>query len=172
MAARLRIGYASVDSPFGKLLVAATPSGVVRVGFPDEEPGALLQQLEDSITPRVDESELGEIRRQLDSYFEGKLRRFEIRPDLTLVSRGFGRRVLEATSRIPYGDVATYGDVAEEAGSPRGARAAGNALNGNPVPIIVPCHRVVPASGGIGGYAGHEERKAFLLTLEGAVGPS
>lgn len=151
-------------------MVAATSKGVVRVGFPEEDPGALLHQLEKRVTFRIEEAGLGEIERELESYFSGRSRRFVARADLALVPRGFSRRVLKATARIPFGETATYGEIAEEAGSPRGARAAGNALNGNPVPLFVPCHRVVPASGGIGGYGGHEERKAFLLDLEGGGG--
>ena len=166
MSSAAAVRYAFIESPFGRLLVATTAKGVVRVGFPEEDPGALLHQLEDRISDRVEEARVPEIERELDSYFAGRATGFTTRADLGMVPEGFGRRVLKATARVPYGKTSTYGEVAEEAGSPRGARAAGNALNGNPVPIFVPCHRVVPASGGIGGYAGHEERKAFLLELE------
>jgi len=163
------IRYTFVDSPFGMLTVAATGKGVVRVGFPEEDAGALLQQLEDRISFRIEEARLAEIRRDIDSYFAGRTKKFATRVDLALVPEGFVRRVLKATACIPYGQVSTYGEIAEEAGSPRGARAAGNALNSNPVSIFIPCHRVVPASGGIGGYGGSEERKTFLLRLEGAT---
>ena len=163
------VRYAFIDSPFGRLTVATTGKGVVRVGFPEEDTGALLQQLEDRISHAVEKASLTEIRKDLDSYFEGRSRRFATKVDLALVPEGFGRRVLKATSRIPYGKVSTYGEIAEEAGSPRGARAAGNALNSNPVSVFIPCHRVVPASGGVGGYGGSEDRKAFLLRLEGAT---
>jgi methylated-DNA-[protein]-cysteine S-methyltransferase len=111
------------------------------------------------------------VRRQLDDYFEGRRRGFRTSVDWALVPQGLFRRVLEETARIPFGSVSTYGDVAKRAGSPRAARAAGNALHDNPVPIVVPCHRVVPSSGGIGKYGGEEWRKAFLLKLEGATGP-
>jgi methylated-DNA-[protein]-cysteine S-methyltransferase len=109
------------------------------------------------------------VRRQLDTYFDGRTRAFRTRIDWSLIPDGFFRRVLEETARIPFGAVSTYGTVANLAGSPRAARAAGNALHENPVPIVVPCHRVVPASGGIGQYGGQEWRKAFLLRLEGAI---
>ncbi len=103
--------------------------------------------------------------RELDAYFDRRLRTFTTPVDLPLVG-GFARRVLESTARIPYGAVATYGEIAKRAGSPRAGRAAGNALHRNPVPILIPCHRVVPAGGGLGGYGGCEERKAMLLALE------
>jgi methylated-DNA-[protein]-cysteine S-methyltransferase len=109
------------------------------------------------------------VRRELDAYFEGRRRTFRSAIDWSLASGRFSRRVLEETARIPFGSVSTYGDVAGRAGSPRAARAAGNALHDNPVPIVVPCHRVVPSSGGIGKYGGNEWRKAYLLRLEGAL---
>jgi methylated-DNA-[protein]-cysteine S-methyltransferase len=124
------------------------------------------------LSPRVLESaSMTEgVRRQLDDYFDGRRRGFRTTIDWSLVSQGFFRRVLEETARIPFGSVSTYGEVAKRAGSPRAARAAGNALHDNPVPIVVPCHRVVPSGGGIGKYGGQEWRKAFLLGLEGAAG--
>jgi methylated-DNA-[protein]-cysteine S-methyltransferase len=108
---------------------------------------------------------LDSARRQLDDYFEGRLRDFDLEIDWALVG-DFGRRVLGQTARIPYGDVATYGDIAREIGSPGAARATGNALGSNPMPIVVPCHRVVAAGGKMGGYTGGIERKQLLLTLE------
>jgi methylated-DNA-[protein]-cysteine S-methyltransferase len=107
------------------------------------------------------------VRRELDAYFEGRLHRFETPVDWQLV-RGFASSVLRATAAVPYGQVTTYRDVATAAGSPRAYRAAGNALHVNPIPIVVPCHRVVPAGGRLGGYGGGVDRKAFLLELEGA----
>lgn len=161
-----------VDTPIGRLLVAATPKGVVRIGFPEEEPSVILESLARSLHGvDLEEGELSSVAAELKGYFAGGLQRFRSRVDLSLVAPGFQRRVLAATAAIPYGKTATYGEMAEEAGSPRGARAAGNALNSNPVPLLIPCHRVVPASGGIGGYAGHEEQKAALLRLEGAIRP-
>jgi methylated-DNA-[protein]-cysteine S-methyltransferase len=165
------VAYATVDTPVGLLLVAATRRGLVRLAFPEEILDHVLEELADTVSPRVleDPSSLDEVRRQLDEYFEEKRRRFDLGVDLRLIGAGFSRRVLDATARIPYGSVSTYRDMASKAGSPRAARAAGNALHDNPVPIVVPCHRVVPSSGGIGRYGGNEWRKEFLLGLEGAL---
>jgi methylated-DNA-[protein]-cysteine S-methyltransferase len=165
------VGYTSVDSPVGPLLVATTRSGLVRLEYSDGSLDDMLEELAERVSPRLLESAAmtDPIRRQLDAYFEGRLRDFRTKIDWALVGPGFFRRVLEATARIPFGAVSTYGTVAKVAGSPRAARAAGNALHDNPVPIVVPCHRVVPSSGGIGKYGGQEWRKAFLLRLEGAI---
>ena len=165
------VGYAIIDSPVGRLLVAVTPRGLVRVAFAEETVEQVLEELSIALSPRVLESArmTETVRRQLDTYFEGRTRAFRTRIDWSLIPDGFFRRVLEETARIPFGAVSTYGTVANLAGSPRAARAAGNALHENPVPIVVPCHRVVPASGGIGQYGGQEWRKAFLLRLEGAI---
>jgi methylated-DNA-[protein]-cysteine S-methyltransferase len=166
------VGYAFVASPVGDLLIASGPRGIVRVAFPEEPLDHVLEDLAETISPRVLEAPelLDEARREMEEYFEGHRKRFELRVDLTGV-RGFFLSVLEATSRIPYGSVSTYGHVAALAGSPRAARAAGNALHDNPIPIVVPCHRVVPATGGVGQYGGQEHRKEFLLALEGAWDP-
>lgn len=166
------IGYATVDSPVGRLLVASTKRGLLRLAYPEEPMDHVLEELALAISPRVleDPKITDPFRRDLDAYFEGRLRRFRGPVDWDLTHPGFSRRVLEETARIPFGSVATYGEVARRAGSPRAARAAGNALHDNPVPIVVPCHRVVPSSGGIGKYGGQEWRKAFLLDLEGATG--
>jgi methylated-DNA-[protein]-cysteine S-methyltransferase len=165
------VGYEVVDSPLGRVFVAATREGLVRVEFMDGSEDEVLEELSVALSPRVlrSPSMTDPARRQLDAYFEGRRRDFRLTIDWSLVSPGFFRRVLEATARIPFGAVSTYGTVAKIAGSPRAARAAGNALHDNPVPIVVPCHRVVPSSGGIGKYGGQEWRKAFLLRLEGAV---
>lgn len=165
----LDVAYAEVASPLGPLLVAATPRGLVRVAYPDEGPDAVLVELADRLSPRMLEAPgaLDEIRRELEEYFEGRRRRFEVPVDLEL-ARGFSRRVLRAAARIPYGRVSTYRQVASRAGSPRASRAAGNALGRNPVPVVVPCHRVVHTGGGLGGYTGGLDRKRFLLRLEGA----
>jgi methylated-DNA-[protein]-cysteine S-methyltransferase len=167
------VAYATIDSPVGSLLVATTREGLVRVEFLDDDVlEEALQELAMRVSPRVLASPAmtDPVRRQLDAYFEGKTRSFRTPIDWTLVGPGFFRRVLEATARIPFGAVSTYGTIAKVAGSPRAARAAGNALHDNPVPIVVPCHRVVPTSGGIGKYGGQEWRKEFLLRLEGAIG--
>jgi methylated-DNA-[protein]-cysteine S-methyltransferase len=164
------IGYETIDTPVGRLLVAVTREGLVRIAFPEEREDDVLDELV-SISPRVLASPAmtDGVRRQLDAYFDGHIRAFRTGIDWRLVREGFFRRVLEETARIPFGSVSTYGTVAKLAGSPRAARAAGNALHENPVPIVVPCHRVVPSAGGIGRYGGQEWRKAFLLRLEGAV---
>jgi methylated-DNA-[protein]-cysteine S-methyltransferase len=163
------VAYAEVDTPTGRLLLAATSEGLVRVSFPEEPLDHVLQELADAISPRVleDATALQRVRRQLDEYFEGRRRTFATPLDWRLAPAGFGRKVLEQTARIPYGAVSTYGEVARRAGSARAARAAGNALHDNPIPIVVPCHRVVPAAGGIGKYGGSEWRKEYLLRLEG-----
>ncbi|MGZ8604398.1 MAG: methylated-DNA--[protein]-cysteine S-methyltransferase [Actinomycetota bacterium] len=165
------VGYATVDSPVGRLLVATTREGLVRVAFAEEQVDHVIEGLASALSPRVLESPAmtDSVRRQLDAYFDGRVRTFRAKIDWSLCSPGFFRRVLEATARIPFGAVSTYGTVAKVAGSPRAARAAGNALHDNPVPIVVPCHRVVPSGGGIGKYGGQEWRKQFLLELEGAI---
>jgi methylated-DNA-[protein]-cysteine S-methyltransferase len=162
------VSYATADSPFGPLLVAATKRGLVRVAFPEEDADATLERLAMRISPRIIEAHepLDAIRRELDEYFGGRRRQFALPLDWTLVG-AFGRRVLRVTSQIPYGGVLSYAEVAAEAGSPRGSRAAGNALGANPIPIVVPCHRVLRSGGALGGYGGGLERKLFLLELEG-----
>lgn len=164
------ISYAPVDSPFGELLLAASEQGLLRLAFPEEDTDSVLERLAARVSPRIVEApaQLDPIRRELDEYFEGRRREFELPLDWMLVGP-FGRRVLGATAKIPYGRVLTYTDVATEAGSPRGSRAAGNALGANPIPIVVPCHRVLRGSGALGGYAGGLPRKQFLLELEGAI---
>lgn len=165
------VAVGEVDSPLGRVTLFVTKGGLVRVAYPDERLDHVFEEIAEVVSPRVleDPRGTGRARRQLDAYFEGRLRSFTVPIDWAFVPQGFFRRVLEATARIPFGSVSTYGVVARRAGSPRAARAAGNALHENPVPIVVPCHRVVPASGGIGQYGGEEWRKAWLLRLEGAI---
>jgi methylated-DNA-[protein]-cysteine S-methyltransferase len=164
------VTYGAVDSPFGRLLLAATKRGLVRVAFPEESVDATLDRLAMRISPRIIEAPgaLDAMRRELDEYFGGRRHRFELPLDWTLVGP-FGRRVLDVTSDIPYGGVLSYAQVAAQAGSPRGSRAAGNALGSNPIPIVVPCHRVLRSGGALGGYGGGLKRKQFLLELEGAL---
>ncbi len=159
------VAYAVVDSPLGPLLLAATRRGLVRVAFEDE--GAALPLLAERLSPRLLEvpERLAGVRRQLDEYFTGTRTGFDLPLDRALI-KGFRSPVLRITSAIPYGDVATYGEVARRAGRPRAARAVGQALGGNPLPIVIPCHRVVRAGGEVGGYAGGPERKQQLLRLE------
>jgi methylated-DNA-[protein]-cysteine S-methyltransferase len=161
--------YAPVDSPFGSLLLAATSRGLVRVAFPEEDVDSVLERLAQRISPRIVESPapLEPIQRALDDYFSGRGHSFELPLDWTLMGP-FARRVLKATAAIPYGGVLSYAEVAADAGSPRGSRAAGNALGSNPIPIVIPCHRVLRSGGALGGYAGGPDRKRWLLELEGA----
>jgi methylated-DNA-[protein]-cysteine S-methyltransferase len=162
------ISYSSVDSPFGALLMAATKRGLVRLAFPEENDDLVLEALASRISPRIVESQtpLELMRRELEQYFDGSRRSFDLPLDWTLVGP-FGRRVLRVASQIPYGGTLTYSAVAADAGSPRGSRAAGNALGANPIPIVVPCHRVLRSGGALGGYGGGLDRKRWLLELEG-----
>jgi methylated-DNA-[protein]-cysteine S-methyltransferase len=163
------VSYAFEPSPVGELLVAVTPRGLIRLAYNAEESAdAVLEELARRVSPRVVEAPaaLDEVRRELDEYFDGKRTSFDVPVDWQLHD-GFGRKVLRATARIPFGKVLTYGEVAAKAGSPRGSRAAGNALGSNRIPIVVPCHRVVRSGGKIGGYTGGIERKEYLLELEG-----
>jgi methylated-DNA-[protein]-cysteine S-methyltransferase len=164
------VAYAPVDSPLGRLTVAATRRGLVRIAYPSPDPDAALERLARLISPRLLEApaRLDEVRRELDEYFEGRRTAFEVPIDWSL-TKGFGRRVLRETARIHYGKVRTYTEVATRAGSPRAVRAAGNALGANPMPIVVPCHRVLRIGGNLGGYGGGLDRKEFLLKLEGAL---
>ena len=163
------VAYAHVDSPIGELLLAATPRGLVRVGFPDEDEDAALARLAARVSPRVLErpERLDRARRELDEYFAGHRREFDLDLDWQLTA-GFRRRVLEATARIPFGETSTYTAMAGAAGSPRAHRAAGSALGSNPLPVVVPCHRVLRVGGALGGYGGGLEVKEMLLRLEGA----
>lgn len=165
----LDVSYATADSPAGSLLLAATSRGLLRVAYVDgdEDVETVLEQLAARVSPRIlfSARRLDEPRRELDQYFGGSRREFECRLDWQL-TRGFGRRVLEATVRIPFGSVSTYKQVAAQAGSPGASRAAGNALGANPIPIIVPCHRVLHTGGGLGGYTGGLSRKRLLLDVE------
>jgi methylated-DNA-[protein]-cysteine S-methyltransferase len=165
------VAYATVDTPLGTGLVAATPKGLVRVALPNEPIENVLAQLAEGVSPRVLEfpTRLDEARRELDEYFEGRRDRFELPLDWRLSHPGFYRRVLRATARVPFGEVITYGEAADRAGNPRASRAAGTALGSNPIPIVVPCHRVIRAGGAIGNYGGGPQMKRFLLELEGAL---
>ena len=165
------VAYTWIDSPVGTLLLAGTKTGLATVSFvrgPDDD--YVLDELATRISPRLLEApgRLDEARRELDEYFEGRRRDFDVSLDWRLI-QGFGRRVLKATARIPYGKTSSYQRVAAAAGSPSGSRAAGNALGSNPQPIVVPCHRVLRTGGAIGGYGGGLEKKQWLLRLEGAL---
>jgi methylated-DNA-[protein]-cysteine S-methyltransferase len=166
------VSYAPLDSPFGTLVAVATRRGLLRLAFPEEDLDTVLERIAARISPRIVEASvpLEPLRRELDQYFEGRRREFEIPLDWSLIGP-FGRRVLHVTAEIPFGGVLSYAEVAAEAGSPRGSRAAGNALGSNPIPIVIPCHRVLRSGGALGGYGGGLPRKRWLLELEGALTP-
>lgn len=166
----LDVSYASMDSPFGPLLLASTKRGLVRVGLPNQEPDELLADLAERVSPRVLEApaELDEVRRELDLYFAGKLDHFDLPLDWRL-SSGFRQRVLRAIDRIPYGQTRSYTEMARRAGNERAVRAAGSACGSNPIPLVVPCHRVLRTSGALGGYGGGLPMKQALLELEGVL---
>lgn len=166
----LDIAYTTTDSPFGPLLLASTRKGLVRVGLPNQDADALLVDLADRVSPRVLEAagDLDEARRELDLYFEGKLDHFDLPLDWRL-SDGFQLRVQKAIARIPYGQTRNYTEMATRAGNERAVRAAGTACGRNPLPLLVPCHRVLRSGGGLGGYGGGVEMKRGLLELEGVL---
>jgi len=167
----LDVAYGTHDSPLGPLTIFVTPRGLVRLSYPSEPVEEQLDELAAVISPRVMAApeRTDEVRRQLDAYFGGTRHRFDLAIDWRLLS-GFRADVLRATARIPFGAVSSYRAIATAAGSPNAYRAAGTALGSNPLPIVVPCHRVLHSGGGLGGYAGGLERKRFLLRLEGVFG--
>ena len=167
----LDVAYTVEDSPVGPLLLASTGRGLVELGYEaDKELDFMLERLATKVSPRVLEApaRLDPVRRELEEYFEGKRLDFDIPLDWSL-TKGFTRRVLRATAKVPYGEVSTYRQVATKAGNERAVRAAGNALGANPIPIVVPCHRILRTGGSLGGYGGGVPRKEFLLRLEGAL---
>ena len=169
------VHYALLDSPVGTLVAAATPRGLATLSYEDFDGGvdAVLDGLARKLSPRMLEApaRLDDVRRELDEYFAGRRRDFDLPIDWALAS-AFGRRVLEATAEIPFGQVSTYGAVAAQAGNPKASRAAGRALGANPIPIVVPCHRVIGAGGRLTGYTGGLHRKVALLQIEGVVLPA
>jgi methylated-DNA-[protein]-cysteine S-methyltransferase len=169
-ASLLDVAYAELDSPIGELIVFVTQRGLLRVKYADEPIEEVLAEVAARVSPRIlrAPSRTDSVRRELDGYFALRRQRFDLPIDWSLV-RGFAGSVLRETARIPFGDVRSYGQVASQAGSPRAARAAGNALGSNPIPIVVPCHRVLHADGGLGGYSGGLDRKRYLLALEGSL---
>ena len=164
------VAYAVVDSPVGRLVAAATPQGLARLAYEDTNGGldVVLDGLAVKLSPRILEApaRLDAVRRELDEYFAGRRTAFDVPIDWTLYS-AFGQRVLQATAAIPFGHTATYGQMAAEAGNAKASRAAGRALGANPIPIVVPCHRVIGTSGKLTGYTGGMHRKEALLRLEG-----
>ena len=166
----LDVAIGTVASPVGDLLVAVTPRGLVRVAFLEENRDRVLGELARRLSPRILESARAtqDVRRELDEYFAADRTRFDLRIDRRLV-QGMQRDVLSATARVAYGRLATYGEIAKRIGRPTAARAVCRALGANPIPIVIPCHRVVGAGGSLTGYGGGLDRKALLLRLEGAL---
>jgi methylated-DNA-[protein]-cysteine S-methyltransferase len=166
-----QLRFTTVPTPLGNLTVLASDAGVVATLSDDERAAGALDRWEARLEAPAREAAraLAPVRRELEAYFARRLRDFSVAVDLRSVGDGFGRRVLEAVRGIPYGELRTYGDMADAAGNPRAGRAAGSALRRCPVEILVPCHRVVGAGKGLGGYGGHDDRKAALLRLEGAI---
>ncbi len=167
----LDVGYRSVDSPVGPLLLAATPQGLVRVAFTAEGHDAVLQDLADRISPRVVSAgaRLDDVARELDQYFAGRRKSFDLQLDWRL-SNGFRHTVLtRLASDVAFGHTASYAALAVLAGNPKAVRAVGTACATNPIPIVVPCHRVVRSDGALGRYRGGTDAKRALLELEGAA---
>lgn len=171
-AADVDIAYDILDTPVGQIVVALSPRGLLRIAYTDWGGGsdAILEDLARRLSPRIlaAPSRLAPVERELDEYFSGRRQRFDVPVDWALAV-AFGRRVLEATAAIPFGRTSTYGEIAARAGNPKAARATGNALGHNPVPIVVPCHRVLAAGGRLGGYTGGTDRKELLLRIEGVL---
>jgi methylated-DNA-[protein]-cysteine S-methyltransferase len=160
------VRYDIVDSPVGNLFVAATERGLARISY---WPEGMEETLARTFGPRVLRSPLDEVRRELDEYFDGTRTRFTVKLDWTLTGRGFRHEVLKHTNEIPYGRTSTYMEMATRSGNRKAYRAAGNALGSNPIPVVVPCHRVLATGGGLGGYGGGLDVKERLLHLEGAL---
>ena len=166
----LDVAYRVIETPVGSLLVAATETGLVRVAYATENHDAVLQSLADRISPRIlaAPARLDHVARELEEYFGGHRQRFDVPLDWRL-SAGFRSTVLHHLPEIGYGQTASYAAVARLAGHPKAVRAVGSACATNPLPVIVPCHRVVRSDGGMGGYLGGAEAKSILLTLEAAA---
>ena len=164
----LDVGYDLLDTPVGTLLVAATPRGVCRISY-DADPEAHAERFARTYGVRVLRAPraVDPVRRELDEYFAGKRVEFDLPLDLTGAAE-FTRGVLDELARVPFGEVTTYGHLAARVGRPRAARAVGTVMNRNPIPIVLPCHRVVGSTGSLVGYAGGLDRKQALLSLEGA----
>jgi methylated-DNA-[protein]-cysteine S-methyltransferase len=165
----LDVSYRTVESPVGPLLLAATPAGLVRVAFDREDHDAVLERLATDVSPRIlrAPSRLDDVATQLDEYFAGRRRAFEFPIDLQL-AHGFRRTVLEHLCDIAYGTTESYTIVAAASGSPAAVRAVGSACAQNPIPLVVPCHRVVRSDGTLGGYRGGIDAKRALLAMEAA----
>jgi methylated-DNA-[protein]-cysteine S-methyltransferase len=163
----VKVGYDVMDSPLGPLWIAVGPRGVIAIHYgarPDERE---LRRISGAYGPAIlpDRESCDDVFSELDQYFAGRRRSFDVAVDLAPLTP-FQRRILAATARVPYGEVTTYRDVARRAGNEQASRAAGGALGANPIPIVVPCHRVVATDGSLGGYAGGLPAKRRLLALE------
>ena len=169
----LDVAWRTIDAPVGRLLIAATAAGIVRIAFAREDHDAVLGVLATRLGPRVLEapaaSHLDAAARQLDEYLDGRRRRFELPLDLCLVRGELRRAVVEQLPRIAYGATASYSSLARTIGNPGATRAVGTACATNPLPLVVPCHRVVRTDGAIGAYLGGTEAKRWLLELEAAA---
>jgi methylated-DNA-[protein]-cysteine S-methyltransferase len=165
----LDVAYDLVETPIGTLFVAATERGLARIVY-DADPDREVDWLARTFGVRVlrTTKPIDEARRELGEYFDGRRHEFDLPVDLASIA-GFNRRVLGELARVPYGEVVTYGQLAARADRPRAARAVGTVMNRNPLPIVLPCHRVIGANGKLVGYGGGLERKEALLRLEGAV---
>ncbi|MCB0861859.1 MAG: methylated-DNA--[protein]-cysteine S-methyltransferase [Solirubrobacterales bacterium] len=164
----IELAYERHDTPFGTLLVVSGGQGVLRIALDAEQEEDVLGDLSRRVSPRIARTGrdvIAEARVQLDSYFRGDLQHFDLPLDWQL-TRGFRREVLHETAAIPYGSTASYAEMAERAGSPRAVRAAGSALATNPLPIVVPCHRVLRSDGAVGSYLGGTSMKEALLAME------
>jgi methylated-DNA-[protein]-cysteine S-methyltransferase len=163
----LDVAYRTMETPVGRVLLAATEEGLIKIAFAVQGHDAVLQHLSDEVSPRILSAprRLDEASRQLDEYFAGRRRRFELPLDRRL-SKGFRRDVLTHLPAIGYGHTESYAQVAAAAHSPKAVRAVGTACATNPLPLVVPCHRVVRSDGSMGRYAGGADAKRILLTLE------
>lgn len=172
-AGLLDVGYTTVDSPVGPLLLAATERGLVRIAYEIQDHDRTIADLAERVSPRVLRApqRLSTVARELDEYFAGRRTDFDLPLDYALAA-GFRRQVLEQLPTISYGATASYRQIAERAGSPRAFRAVGSACATNPLPIVVPCHRVILGDGRLGQYAGGPEAKVALLSLESGTAAS
>lgn len=169
-AGLLDVAYRTIDTPVGTLLLAATPEGLVRVAYASENHDLVLERLVRSVSPRIllAPARLDRVAREIEEYFAGRRSRFEAPLDLRL-SHGFRRVVLSHLPEIGYGRTASYAAIAKASGNPKAVRAVGSACASNPLPIVVPCHRVVRSDGSIGQYVGGVAAKEALLRLEAAA---
>jgi methylated-DNA-[protein]-cysteine S-methyltransferase len=165
------VAYATFDSPYGEIHIAVTDKGLVSLALPTIDEEDFLMRLAAEVSPRMLElpGRLDEVRRELDEYFAGTRREFDLKLDWRLIRSGFYRSVLRETKKLPFGATSTYGEIAARAGNPRAARAAGTALATNPIPLVIPCHRILRSGGVVGQYGGGPAMKQSLLVAEGAL---